>query len=73
MDEDTLVQFDDIDKNLRDIIYSIKRPEHMLLDLDSTLFGTYGKQEGEGFSRKEKDSTSIIRHMDIIHYCAMTD
>ena len=49
-DEDTLVQFDDIDKNLRDIIYSIKRPEHMLLDLDSTLFGTHGKQEGEGFN-----------------------
>ena len=44
MDEDTLVQFDDIDKNLRDIIYSIKRPEHVLLDLDSTLLGTYGRQ-----------------------------
>ena len=28
----------------------LKRPEHMLLDLDSTLFGTYGKQEGEGFN-----------------------
>ena len=65
MDEDTLIQFDDIDKNLRDIIYSIKRPEHMLLDLDSTLFGTYGKAGRE-------DSTSIIRHMDIIHCCAMT-
>ncbi|MGN0333364.1 MAG: IS1380 family transposase [Lachnospiraceae bacterium] len=50
MDEDTLSQFDDIDKKLRDIIYSIKRPEHMLLDLDSTLFGTYGDQEGEGFN-----------------------
>ena len=50
MNEDTLIQFDDIDKSLRDIIYSIKRPEHMLLDLDSTLFGTYGKQEGEGFN-----------------------
>ena len=45
MDEDTLLQFDDIDKCLRDIIYSIKRPEHMLLDLDSTLFGTYGSQD----------------------------
>ena len=45
MNEDTLMQFDDIDKNLRDIIYSIKCPEHMLLDLDSTLFGTYGNQE----------------------------
>ena len=50
MDGDTLIQFDDIDKCLRDIIYSIKRPEHMLLDLDSTLFGTYGNQEGEGFN-----------------------
>ena len=28
MDEDTLLQFDDIDKNFRDIIYSIKCPEH---------------------------------------------
>ena len=50
MDEDTLLQFDDIDKSLRDIIYSIKYPEHVLLDLDSTLFGTYGSQEGEGFN-----------------------
>ena len=50
MDEDTLIQFDDIDRNLRDIIYSIKRPEHMLLDLDSTLLETYGHQEGEGFN-----------------------
>ena len=50
MDEDTLIQFDDIDKNLRDTIYSIKHPEHVLLDLGSTLFGTYGRQEGEGFN-----------------------
>lgn len=50
MDEDTLQQFDDIDKSFRDIIYSIKCPEHMLLDLDSTLFGIYGDQEGEGFN-----------------------
>ena len=50
MDKDTLLQFDDIDKSLRDIIYAIKSPEHMLLDLDSTLFGTYGNQEGEGFN-----------------------
>ena len=50
MDENTLLQFDDIDKSLRDIIYSIKCPEHMLLDLDSTLFGTYSNQEGEGFN-----------------------
>ena len=50
MDGDALIQFDDIDKCLRDVIYSIKRPEHMLLDLDSALFGTYGNQEGEGFN-----------------------
>ena len=50
MDEDTLVQFNDIDKNLRDIIYFIKCPEHVLLDLDRTLFGTQGRQEGEGFN-----------------------
>ncbi len=50
MDEDTLIQFDDIDKSLRDIIYSIKRAKYVLLDLDSTLFETYGKQEGEGFN-----------------------
>ena len=50
MNEDTLIQFNAIDKNLRDNVYSRKRPEHVLLDLDSTLFGTYGKQEGEGFN-----------------------
>ena len=50
MDEDTLIQFDDIDRSLRDIIYSIKHPKHVLLDLDSTLFETYGHQEGEGFN-----------------------
>ena len=50
MDEDTLRQFDDIDQRLRDIVYSIKHPEQILLDLDSTLFETYGHQEGEGFN-----------------------
>lgn len=50
MDEDTLTQLNDIDKCLRDIIYDIKRPEHMLLDLDSTLFETYGTQEDSGYN-----------------------
>ena len=50
MDDDTIKQFDVIDKALRDTVYSIQHPEHVLLDLDSTLFGTYGKQEGEGFN-----------------------
>ena len=50
MDETTLEQFDQIEKLMRDIVYSIKAPEHMLFDLDSTLLNTYGKQEGEAFN-----------------------
>ena len=50
MDEDTLAQFDQIDQQMRRIIYSIRHPEHMLFDLDSTLLNTYGRQEGEGFN-----------------------
>ena len=50
MDEDTLSRFDEIDSKMREIVYSIKHPEHMLFDLDSTLLNTYGKQEGEGFN-----------------------
>ena len=50
MDETTLEQFDLIESRMRDIIYSVKKPEHMLFDLDSTLLSTYGKQEGEGFN-----------------------
>lgn len=50
MDQDTLAQLDQIDVRMRDIIYSIKAPEHMLFDIYSTLLETYGKQEGEGFN-----------------------
>ena len=50
MDEDTLKQLDQIDSAMRKVIYSIKRPDFMLFDLDSTLLNTYGKQEGEGFN-----------------------
>ena len=50
MDETTLEQFDQIEKRMRDIVYSIKAPEHMLFDLDSTLLNTYGRQEGEAFN-----------------------
>ena len=46
MDNDTLVQLDSINTKIRDIVYSIKAPEHMLFDLDSTLLNTYGKQAG---------------------------
>lgn len=50
MDEDTLTQFNEICKTLRALVYGIKRPKMVLLDLDSTLLNTYGKQEGEGFN-----------------------
>lgn len=50
MDNDTLTQLDSINIKMRDIVYSIKAPEYMLFDLDSTLLNTYGKQEGGGFN-----------------------
>ncbi len=50
MDEDTLDQLNQITRELRKVIYSIKKPEFMLFDIDSTLLNTYGNQEGEGFN-----------------------
>lgn len=50
MDEDTLKQLDLIDQAMRDTIYSMKHPDFMLFDLDSTLLNTYGNQEGEAFN-----------------------
>jgi hypothetical protein len=50
MDEDTLSQLEIITAKMRETVYSIRQPEHMLFDLDSTLLNTYGSQEGEGFN-----------------------
>ena len=50
MDGDTLCQLNQIIRELRKIIYSVKKPEFMLFDLESTLLDTYGNQEGEGFN-----------------------
>lgn len=50
IDEDILIHLDDIDKSLWNTIYFIKFLEHILLDLDSTLFGTYGNQEGKSIN-----------------------
>ena len=50
MDEDTLNQFLAIGRILRKRIYSIQMPEAVILDLDSTLLDTYGKQEGNAFN-----------------------
>lgn len=50
MDDSTLRQFDDIMCQLRKKIYSIRMPEFVLFDIDTTLLPTYGKQEGAGFN-----------------------
>lgn len=50
MDADTLEQLVQINHELRKIVvYTIKTLELMLFDIDTTLFDTYGKQEGRGF------------------------
>ena len=50
MDDVTLMQLDWILYLLRQRIYSVKKPEMVLLDIDSTLFDTFGKQEGSGYN-----------------------
>lgn len=50
MDDITLMQFDWILYLLRKRIYAVRKPEMVLLDIDSTLFDTFGKQEGEDFN-----------------------
>ena len=50
MDRDTLSQLNLITRELRKIIYSIKKPEYMLFNIDSTLLDTYDNQEVEGFN-----------------------
>jgi len=50
MDEKTLNQFLSIGKMLRKKVYSIQMPSAIILDLDSTLLDTYGKQEGSAFN-----------------------
>ena len=50
MDETTLEQFYHLMRRFRKVVYSIKMPEMILLDVDSTLLDTYRNQEGEGFN-----------------------
>ena len=50
MDKTTLEQFYNLMRRFRKVVYNIKRPEMVLLDLDSTLLDTYGNQEGEDFN-----------------------
>ena len=50
MDENTLEQLEELQRILRQKVYSIQHVEHVLLDLDTTLFAAYGKQEGKAFN-----------------------
>lgn len=46
-----LMQFESIHEELRRRIYSINKPHSILFDIDSTLFATYGKQEGNDYNQ----------------------
>ena len=50
LDEHTLAQLEEMHKTLRRRAYSVKMPESVLFDLDSTLLATFGKQEGSAFN-----------------------
>ena len=45
-----------INKTLKKKIYSIKLPRFIILDLDSTLLNTYGRQEGSDFNFHYQDN-----------------
>ena len=55
MDETTLGQFNQILRELRKVVYSIKMPEFMLFDIDTTLLDAYGTQEGAAFNYHYQD------------------
>ena len=55
LNDTTLNQFYDLMRRFRKVVYSIKKPEMLLLDLDFRLLNTYGHQEGEGFNFHYQD------------------
>lgn len=55
MDETTLEQFNQILRELRKVIYSIKMPEFILFDIDTTLLDAFGAQEGVAFNYHYQD------------------
>ena len=59
-DEICLYQFELIHQKLRERIYSWKRPNHLLIDIDSTLFATFGTQEGNSFNSHYRDYPDIV-------------
>ena len=55
MDETALEQLNQILRELRKIIYSIKIPQFILLDIDTTLLNAFGRQEGAAFNFHYQD------------------
>lgn len=49
IDGNTFEQLNQITREFRKGIYSLKKPKFMLFDIDSTLLDVYEKQEGERF------------------------
>ena len=54
-DEVCLYQFELIHQKLRKKIYAWERPKQLLIDIDSSLFPTYGSQEGNSFNTHYSD------------------
>lgn len=49
-DDIYLMQFEQIQQTIRRIIYSLERPEQILLDIASTHFDAYDSQEGNDYN-----------------------
>ena len=50
LDEKTIDRLDEINRVILKRAYSIQKPEHILLDIDTTLLNGYGNQEGVCFN-----------------------
>ncbi len=68
-DDICLIQFEQIQQELRRKIYSIRRPERILIDIDSTLFSTFGKQEGNNYNQHYND----YGYHPLLAYDGLTD
>lgn len=50
LDIDSIKDFRIINEKLMDSVYSIEKPKHILIDIDSTNCTTYGKQYGSNYN-----------------------
>ena len=76
MDEDTISQLNQLTRELRKVIYSIKKPEFMLFDIDTTLLDTYGNQyhvrraEYDALYMQQKMEKEAIRTYHVVDKAA---